>query len=107
MQQSYSSASSLAAALPPCYSKPRRDASSLKRAKVSDADRIFSLSSVTSSVVDPALAEQARSGPADTVTTSNKNKKKTTAATTAAAGTRERSTREKRKRKRTDEDEEE
>ena len=77
-----------------------------KRAKVSDSDRIFSLSSVTSAVVDPALADHSR-GPVDVAGSANKKKAAATTAAAAAAGTRERSTREKRKRKRTHEDDEE
>ena len=78
----------------------------MKRAKVSDSDRIFSLSSVTSAVVDPALADHPR-GPVDVAGSANKKKAAATTAAAAAAGTRERSTREKRKWKRTHEDDEE
>ena len=85
-------------------SKLRRDPVS-KRSKISDSDRIFSLSSVSSQVAEPV----------DTLAIGTSHKKKA-AGSGASAGappaqgsTRQRSTRDKRKRKRgyDEEDEEE
>ena len=84
-------------------SKLRREPAP-KRSKVSDAERIFSLSSVSSSVAEPAEASAGAS----------QRKKGTSAGAGAAAvaatsqsGTRERSKRDKRKRKRGYADDEE
>eukprot|EP00937_MAST-01D_sp_MAST-1D-sp2_P006083 g6083.t1 len=80
-------------------SKLRRD-NAMKRAKTQDCDRIFSLSSVSSQVVDPEEQQVAREAAAAAAAGARKGATASGAGAASAAGVRERSKRDKRKRKR-------